>query len=33
MSYDKLVPEPAADTKPFWDGLMEGKFRLQRCGD
>ena len=33
MSYDKLVPEPTADTKPFWDGLMAGKFRLQRCAD
>ena len=33
MSYDKLVPEPTADTKPFWDGLMERKFRLQRCAD
>lgn len=33
MAYDKLVPEPTADTKPFWDALMEGKFRLQRCAD
>ncbi|MSP00449.1 MAG: Zn-ribbon domain-containing OB-fold protein [Acetobacteraceae bacterium] len=31
--YDKLVPDPAADTKPFWDALHEGKFRLQRCAD
>ena len=31
MSYDKLVPEPTADTKPFWDALHEEKFRLQRC--
>jgi uncharacterized OB-fold protein len=29
--YEKLVPDPAADTKPFWDALHEGKFRLQRC--
>ena len=31
--YEKLVPEPTADTKPFWDALMEGRFRLQRCAD
>ncbi len=29
--YDKLVPEPTADTRPYWDALHEGKFRLQRC--
>ena len=33
MAYDKLVPEPTADTKPFWDALREGRFRLQRCAD
>jgi len=33
VSYDKLVPEPTADTRPYWDGLMAGKFLLQRCGD
>ena len=22
--YDKLVPSPTADTKPYWDGLMAG---------
>jgi hypothetical protein len=33
MVYDKLVPEPAADTKPFWDALHEGQFVLQRCAD
>ncbi len=31
MSYDKLMPEPSADTKPFWDALHAGKFHLQRC--
>ena len=31
--YDKLVPEPNADTKPYWDALHQGKFRLQRCAD
>ena len=32
-SYDKLVPEPTADTKPFWDALHERRFVLQRCVD
>ena len=31
--YDKLVPEPTADTKPYWDALRERRFRLQRCAD
>ena len=31
--YDKLVPSPTADTKPYWDGLMAGKLVLQRCAD
>jgi uncharacterized OB-fold protein len=33
MAYEKLVPEPTADTKPFWDALHAGKFQLQRCAD
>ncbi len=33
MPYDKLVPDPAADTKPFWDALHAGQFQLQRCAD
>jgi hypothetical protein len=33
MEYDKLVPEPTADTRPFWDALHEGRFVLQRCAD
>ena len=33
MAYDKLVPEPAADTKPYWDALHAGHFHLQRCAD
>ena len=32
-TYDKLVPEPTADTRPYWDALHEGKFRLQRCAE
>lgn len=31
--YDKLVPSPTPDTQPYWDGLAEGRLRLQRCGD
>ena len=27
------VPEPTADTQPYWDGLNEGRLRLQRCAD
>lgn len=30
--YDKLVPSPTPDTQPYWDGLNEGRLRLQRCG-
>jgi hypothetical protein len=33
MAYDKLVPEPTADTQPFWDALHDGRFVLQRCAD
>jgi uncharacterized OB-fold protein len=33
MPYDKLVPEPTAETRPFWDALHEGRLRLQRCAD
>jgi hypothetical protein len=33
MSYDKLVPSPTAETRPYWDGLREGRLRLQRCAD
>jgi uncharacterized protein len=32
-TYDKLVPEPTTDTKPFWDALHQGAFKLQRCVD
>lgn len=26
-----LLPEPTDLTRPFWDGLAEGKLRLQHC--
>lgn len=28
-----LLPEPTELTKPFWDGLSEGKLRLQHCDE
>jgi len=31
--YEKLRPEPNADTKPYWDGLNAHQLRLQRCAD
>jgi uncharacterized OB-fold protein len=31
--YTKLVPSPTADTQPYWDGLNEGRLRLQCCAD
>ncbi len=31
--YDKLVPTPTAETQPYWDGLRDGRLRLQRCAD
>lgn len=33
MSYEKLVPTPTADTRPYWDGLRQGKLMLQRCAE
>ena len=32
-AYDKLVPSPTPETQPYWDGLNEGRLRLQRCAD
>ena len=31
--YAKLVPSPSPETQPYWDGLNEGRLRLQRCAD
>lgn len=33
IEYMKPLPEPSPDTKPFWDGLNEGKLLLQTCSD
>ena len=32
-AYDKLVPTPPPDTQPYWDGLRQGRLRLQGCAD
>jgi uncharacterized protein len=31
--YTKLVPSPTPETQPYWDGLTEGRLRLQKCAD
>jgi hypothetical protein len=31
--YPRLLPQPTADTQPYWDGLNAHRLRLQRCGD
>jgi uncharacterized OB-fold protein len=31
--YDKLIPSPTPDTQPYWDGLQQGRLRLQCCAD
>jgi uncharacterized OB-fold protein len=33
MAYEKPLPQPNADTKPFWDGCREHQLRFQKCGD
>lgn len=27
------LPEPDADTQPYWDGVAAGELRIQRCRD
>lgn len=31
-SYAKPLPENGPDTAPYWDGLRQGKLKLQSCG-
>ena len=31
MTYRKPLPQPNADTKPFWDGCKEHQLRFQKC--
>ena len=33
MAYEKPLPQPNADTKPFWDGCKEHQLRFQKCRD
>ncbi len=30
-TYAKPVPEPSRDSKPYWDGLKEGRLVIQQC--
>lgn len=30
MTYTKPLPEPSLVSQPFWDGLREGRLRIQR---
>lgn len=32
-TYEKLVPSPTLETQPYWDGLTQGRLRLQSCAD
>ena len=31
MTYDKPLPHPNADDKPFWEGCQEHQLRFQKC--
>ena len=31
-AYLKPVPEPGRESKPYWDGLNEGRLLIQKCG-
>ena len=33
MTYHKPLPQPNADTKPFWDGCKQHQLRFQKCRD
>lgn len=33
MTYQKPLPQPNADTKPFWDGCKQHQLRFQKCRD
>lgn len=32
MALDQILPTPNEDSKPYWDGLKEGRLMLQKCG-
>ncbi len=31
-SYNKPVPEPTPESRPFWDSLASGRLSFQKCG-
>jgi uncharacterized OB-fold protein len=31
MTYNKPLPQPNADTKPFWNGCKKHQLRFQKC--
>jgi len=31
MTYEKPLPKPNSDTKPFWSGCREHQLRFQKC--
>jgi uncharacterized OB-fold protein len=31
MAYDKPLPQPNPDTKPFWDACRQHELRFQKC--
>ncbi|MFH1485001.1 MAG: Zn-ribbon domain-containing OB-fold protein [Chloroflexota bacterium] len=33
MPYEKPLPKPNADTRPFWDGCKKHELRFQKCRD
>src|SRR3546814_7868151 len=33
MEVERGRPSPNEDTKPYWDGLKQGRLLLQKCGD
>ena len=33
MEIERVRPSPNEDTKPYWDGLKEGRLLFQKCGD
>ncbi len=33
QTYDKPLPTPTIESKPYWDGLNEGRLLIQTCAD
>jgi len=31
MAYEKPLPKPNADTRPFWEGCKKNQLRFQKC--